>query len=152
MRLTAYTDYSLRVLIYLAVSTAERATIREIAQHYGISRNHLMKVVQELSQRGYVVALRGKNGGLKLNMAPSGIKIGQLIAAMENDMALTECFGDNNQCILTPACKLRTILAEALQAFLSTLDQYSLEDVVAGPQKAQLITILDMQRAARSAS
>tara|TARA_R110002110_G_scaffold205066_1_gene416779 strand:+ start:189140 stop:189577 length:438 start_codon:yes stop_codon:yes gene_type:complete len=144
MRLTAYTDYSLRVLIYLAVSTEERATIREIAQHYNISRNHLMKVVQELSQRGYVVALRGKNGGLQLKKPPAEIKIGKLVAAMENDMALTECLGNNNQCILTPACALRPILAEALKSFLSTLDRYTLEDVVAGPQRAELIKILDM--------
>lgn len=145
MRLTTYTDYSLRVLIYLAVSTEERATIREIAQHYGISRNHLMKVVQELSQRGYLVALRGKNGGLQLKKPPSEIKIGQLVSAMENDMALTECFGDNNQCLLTPACGLIPILAEALQSFLATLDRYTLEDVVAGPQRAELIKILGMQ-------
>lgn len=144
MRLTAYTDYSLRVLIYLAVSTEERATIREIAQHYSISRNHLMKVVQELSQRGYVIAQRGKNGGLQLQKPPAEIRIGQLVAAMENDMALTECFGDNNQCILTPACALKPMLAEALEAFLSTLNRYTLEDIVAEPRKAELIKILGM--------
>ncbi len=144
MRLTAYTDYSFRVLIYLAVSTEERATIREIAQQYDISRNHLMKVVQELSQRDYVVALRGKNGGLKLKRPASEIRLGELVKAMENDMALAECLGDNNQCIVTPACKLKFMLAEALQAFLSTLDSYTLEDIVSGPEKADLIRILNL--------
>lgn len=144
MRLTTFTDYSLRVLIYLAVSTDEHATIREIAQRYGISRNHLMKVVQELSQQGYVTAMRGKNGGLRLNKAPADISLGTLITAMENDMALAECLGENNECILTPACGLKYVLAEARQAFIATLDSYTLEDVIPGQQRAELIKILDM--------
>jgi len=144
MRLTAYTDYSLRVLIYLAVRGEERATIRDIAQHYGISRNHLMKVVQALSQNGYVIALRGKNGGLKLKIQPSEIRIGELVAATENDMALAECLGDNNQCILTPVCRLKFILPEALKAFMDILNSYTLEDIISGSQKADLIQILDL--------
>jgi Rrf2 family nitric oxide-sensitive transcriptional repressor len=144
MRLTTYTDYSLRVLIYLAVSTDEHATIREIAQRYGISRSHLMKVVQELSQRGYVTALRGKNGGLQLNKAPSDIRLGTLVKEMENDLALAECLGENNQCILTPACGLKHVLAESLQAFFTTLDSYTLEDVIPGQQRAELVKILDL--------
>lgn len=144
MRLTTYTDYSLRVLIYLAVSTDEHATIREIAQRYGISRSHLMKVVQELSKRGYVTALRGKNGGLHLNKAPSDIRLGTLVKEMENDLALAECLGENNQCILTPACGLKHVLAESLQAFFTTLDSYTLEDVIPGQQRAELVKILDM--------
>lgn len=93
MRLTTFTDYSLRVLIYLAVKGEESATIAEIAQNYDISRNHLMKVVQELSQQGYLIALRGKNGGLRLKMSPAEINIGELVRAMENDLSLAECFG-----------------------------------------------------------
>lgn len=142
MRLTAYTDYSLRVLIYLALATEKRATIRDIAQRYGISRNHLMKVVQALSQKGYVIALRGKNGGLKLNQRPADIRIGDLVKSTENDMALAECLGDNNQCILTPACRLKPVLAEALKAFLDTLNQYTLEDLVSGKRAAELSAIL----------
>jgi Rrf2 family nitric oxide-sensitive transcriptional repressor len=144
MRLTTYTDYSLRVLIYLAVRTDEHATIREIAQRYGISRSHLMKVVQELSKRGYVTALRGKNGGLHLNKAPSDIRLGTLVKEMENDLALAECLGENNQCILTPACGLKHVLAESLQAFFTTLDSYTLEDVIPGQQRAELVKILDL--------
>lgn len=144
MRLTTFTDYSLRVLIYLAVNTEEQATIREIAQCYGISRNHLMKVAQELSQRGYVIAMRGKNGGLRLSMPPCEIKIGKVVREMEGDLALAECLGENNQCILSPACELQIMLSEALQAFFTTLDSYTLEDVIAGQQQAELIKILDM--------
>ncbi len=144
MRLTTFTDYSLRVLIYLAVSTEEQATIREIAQRYGISRNHLMKVVQELSQRGYVTALRGKNGGLSLNKAPSDIRLGTLVREMENDLALAECLGENNECILTPACGLKNVLTDALQAFFTTLNNYTLQDVIPGRQRAELVKILDM--------
>lgn len=144
MRLTTFTDYSLRVLIYLAVSTEEHATIREIAQRYGISRNHLMKVVQELSQRGYVTALRGKNGGLRLNQAPADIRLGNLVREMENDLALAECLGENNQCILSPACGLQGVLAAALQSFFTTLNNYTLEDVMPGPQRAELVKILDL--------
>lgn len=143
MRLTTFTDYSLRVLIYLAVRDGQHATIREIAETYGISRNHLMKVVQELSQKGYVAALRGKNGGLHLKKSPAEIRIGALVREMENDVALTECLGDNNQCILTPACGLKIVLADALQAFFATLDAYTLEDILPGQKRAELVKILN---------
>ncbi len=144
MRLTAFTDYSFRVLIYLAVSNDKHATIREIAQSYGISRNHLMKVVQELSNQGYVTALRGKNGGLRLNIPPAQIRIGELIRTMENGLELAECFGENNQCILTPSCELRRIFADALQAFFISLDAYTLEDVLPGQKRAELVKILNL--------
>ncbi len=145
MRLTTFTDYSLRVLIYLAANNDDRPTIREISERYGISRNHLMKVVQELSQRGYVTALRGKNGGLRLNKAAADIRIGTLIREMENDLALTECLGGNNQCILTPVCQLKAALTEALQAFFTTLDAYTLEDILPGRKRAELVRILDLK-------
>ena len=144
MRLTAFTDYSFRVLIYLAASDDKHATIREIAECYGISRNHLMKVVQELSNRGYVTALRGKNGGLSLSLAPSEIKIGELIRTMENGLELAECFGENNQCILTPSCELRKIFSEALQAFFTSLDAYTLEDILPGHKRPELLKILNL--------
>ena len=143
MRLTTFTDYSLRVLIYLAVRDGQHATIREIAEAYGISRNHLMKVVQELSQKGYVAALRGKNGGLQLKKSPADIRIVALVREMENDLALTECLGDNNQCILTPACGLKIVLSDALQAFLATLDGYTLEDILPTQKRAELVKILN---------
>lgn len=145
MRLTTFTDYSLRVLIYLAVSEHSQSTIREISQRYDISHNHLMKVVQELSQRGYLVASRGKHGGLRLALPSTAIKIGSLVRDMENDFALAECLGDNNHCLLTPACKLRSVFMEALEAFFVTLDAYTLEDIVAGRKGAKLSKILNLE-------
>lgn len=146
MRLTSFTDYSIRVLIYLAVSHDEQPTIREIAERFDVSRNHLMKVVHELSKRGYLTALRGKHGGLRLNIAPVDINIGKLISELENDLALTECLGNNNQCILTPACELKTILAEALQSFFATLDEYTLEDILRGRRRTELVDIINVER------
>ena len=142
IRLAKVTFNSFRGLIYLAVSEDGQSTIREIAQRYDISHNHLMKVVQELSQRGYLVASRGKHGGLRLALPSTAIKIGTLVRDMENDFALAECLGDNNHCVLTPACKLRSVFEEALEAFFVTLDAYTLEDIVAGRKGAKLLKIL----------
>jgi Rrf2 family nitric oxide-sensitive transcriptional repressor len=144
MRLTSFTDYSLRVLVYLAVSGEEQVTIREISQRYGVSRNHLMKVVQALSQKGYLIALRGKNGGLRLKISPAEINVGTLVREMENDLVLAECLGDNNQCILTPACKLKFVLSEALNAFFEVLDAYTLEDMLPEGKRTELISILQL--------
>lgn len=144
MRLTAYTDYNLRVLVYLALNRDGSSTIREISERYGISKNHLMKVVRELSRRSYVIAIRGKNGGLRLNVPPAEINIGRLVREMENDLALVECLGENNQCIIKPACQLQSILTEALEAFFAALDAYTLEDVLNDDKKAELTQILQL--------
>ena len=131
MHLTRYTDYAIRVLLYLAVKDEERATINEIADTFSISRNHLMKIVQELSHKGYLTAIRGKSGGLLLGRRPETISLGTLVRDTEHEMALVECFRDDNTCVITPACRLQPILAEALTAFLSVLDQYTLADLLA---------------------
>lgn len=144
MRLTTFTDYSMRVLIYLALKADNSATIAEIAESYGISKNHLMKVVQELSQRGYLVAMRGKHGGLRLEADPAGINIGELVRAMENDLALAECFGPNNHCVLTPACSLQYMLSDALEAFFTVLDAYTLQDLVPGRRQEKLVELLNI--------
>lgn len=144
MRLTTFTDYALRVLIYLAVSDDRQPTIREIAERYDISRNHLMKVVQELSQKGYLIAARGKRGGLRLGMPPAEIKIGMLVRDMESDFALAECLGENGQCILDPGCRLRSVLTEALDAFIAALDAYTLQDIVSGRKRAKLLKVLSL--------
>ena len=133
------------MLIYLAVNGEAQVTIREIAQRYGISRNHLMKVVQDLSQKGYLNASRGKNGGLRLKMLPAEINIGALVRDMENDLALAECLGVNNHCILKPACRLKSVLREALDAFFQVLDAYTLEDILPGRNRAELARILDIR-------
>jgi Rrf2 family nitric oxide-sensitive transcriptional repressor len=144
MRLTTFTDYSLRVLIYLALDQKRQPTIGEISARYGISKNHLMKVVQQLSQLGYVQALRGKHGGLQLKKPPGSIPLGTLIKQTENELNLAECFASDNQCILTPACKLQNILRKAMQAFFTSLDQYTLADIISGKNKAQLVALLQL--------
>ena len=130
MQLTRYSDYCLRVLIYLAVTEDELVTIEEISQSYDISRNHLMKVVNHLARLNYIQSVRGKGGGIRLSLAPVNINVGRLIRDTEADLAVVECFGAKNQCCITPACKLKNILGEALEAFLSVLDQYTLKDVI----------------------
>jgi len=143
MRLTRHTDYAVRMLMFLALRDGQLGTIREIANAYGISRNHLMKVVQDLNHRGYITAIRGKNGGLLLKRAPETIRLGELVRDTERDMNLVECFGDANECVITPACRLKPILAEALNAFLAVLDHYTLADLM-GPQRPKLIGLLQL--------
>ena len=143
MHLTRFTDYSIRVLLYLAAKGEERSTISEIAEAFNISRNHLMKIVQELNQKGYLKAIRGKHGGLLLNRSPHSINLGTVIRDTEQDMALVECFRDDNACVITPSCRLQPILAEALGAFLRVLDAYTLADLLDGrsAELAQLMKI-----------
>lgn len=144
MHITRYTDYSLRVLIYLAVRDEGLATIQEIADSYGVSKNHLMKVVHQLNLKGYIESLRGKNGGLRLHRKPEDINIGVLIRETEPDLALVECFSADNKCCITPVCGLKHVLADALNAFLGTLDQYTLADLLPEKQKPQLLRLLQI--------
>lgn len=145
MRVTRYTDYALRVLMYLTVCE-QRVTIADIATRYDISKNHLMKVVQQLNQLGYVDAARGKNGGLQLGCPPQQINLGTLVRATEQDFTLVECFNSpTDTCKLTPICHLKGVFAEALAAFLAVLDGYTLADL--SPNKVhqeQLIRLLDL--------
>lgn len=134
MRLSRYTDYSLRVLIYVGVRNDRLITIGEIAECYAISRNHVMKVVHELGRLGHVQTVRGKHGGIRLGRSPNEINIGRLVRQTENDLAVAECFGARNSCRLTPVCVLRGVLGEALESFLGTLDRYTLADLIAPEQ------------------
>ncbi len=142
MNITRFTDYSLRTLIYLALSGERVVTIKEISERYQISKNHLMKIVQELNSLGFLKATRGKNGGLTLGLAPAKINIGALIRTLEQDSKLVECFGSDNQCIITPACQLKMIFAEAIEQFYRTLDQYTLADLVSNQHQNALHSIL----------
>jgi Rrf2 family transcriptional regulator, nitric oxide-sensitive transcriptional repressor len=137
MRLTQFTDYSLRVLIYLGVKPDGFATISEIAEKYGISRNHVMKVVYQLGQLGYLKTVRGKGGGVRLGQPPEDINLGRLVRKTEPDMRIVECFGPDNTCCLDPACGMKGILASALRAFLETLDKHTLADVIRNEQELQ---------------
>ena len=145
MHITRFTDYSLRVLMYLALNPTQQVTIQEIADSYGISKNHLMKVVQELNNKGYLQATRGKNGGLRLRGDPEAINLGTLVRATEQDLSLVECFGNNGLCVITPACQLKRVLAEALEAFLHTLDGYTLADLLPGENISYMRNLLQIE-------
>ena len=143
MRLTTFTDYTLRVLVYLgAHRDAERlATIRDIATAYGgISENHLMKVVHHLAKQGYVETTRGTGGGMRLARAPEEINVGAVVRGAEGDLAVMECFDTgNSKCPIEPACTLRAVLARAMHAFFDVLDGQTLADLLR-PQ-AKLVRI-----------
>ena len=149
MRLTAYTDYSLRTLIYLALNGPGLATINDIARSYGISRNHLMKVAHQLGVVGYVATVRGKNGGLRLARPATAINLGDVVRRMEPDLALVPCFNPAGTCRIRSVCTLKGVLGEALGAFLAVLDRYSLADLLA-PQAA-LAALLALPPAAPKA-
>lgn len=142
MHITRYTDFSLRVLMYVGLKGEELSTIREIAESYDISRNHLMKVVQELNNKGYITAIRGKNGGLRLKQRPEDINIGALVRDTEQDMVLVDCFAGGSGCAITPACQLKHIFAEALEAFFRTLDKYTIADLLPADSRSPLIELL----------
>lgn len=144
MRLTHHADLGLRVLMYLALTGERRVTIGEIAQAHSISRNHLTKVVHALATHGYVRSARGVGGGIVLAARPEQINIGDVIASLEPDFGLVECFRPENQCVITPACRLPRILDEALRAFRDVLGCYTLADLVPGsvqPDMARLLRI-----------
>lgn len=134
MRLTNFSDYALRVLLYAAARRDELITIEETAKVYGISKAHLMKVVNQLTRAGYLKAVRGRSGGLTLAMRPNKISLGDVVRATEPDFALVECFSPDNRCLITPRCRLRGVLKEALGAFIATLDRYTLADLVLRPE------------------
>lgn len=133
MRLNLQTDFALRTLMHLAVNTDRRVTIAEISDTFGISRNHLMKVALALSHEGFIATERGRAGGLSLARAASDIQVGHVVRRMEGNAALVECFpGGAGGCRISPTCRLRGALAEALEAFLTSLDSWSIADLVQG--------------------
>lgn len=134
MQLTLYTGYSLRTLVYLGV-VKRSATISEIAGKFGISRNHLSKVCNNLSHLGFIHSTQGKGGGLKLAMDPAVIRIGEVVRRVEPNFTLAECFDPvHDTCPLAPACGLKRVFADAKAAFLESLDQYTLEDMLANAE------------------
>jgi len=134
MRLTRLTDYSYRVLIYLAANEGKQATIREIADLYNISRNHLMKVANLLARHGFVRAARGRGGGLTLARPPEEIGLGDVARRLEEDFAVVECLGDNGMCRIEPGCALKSMISKAIGAFLAVLDEATLADLVTQPK------------------
>jgi Rrf2 family transcriptional regulator, nitric oxide-sensitive transcriptional repressor len=128
MRLTTLTDFSLRMLIHLAIRPEGRATIAEVARAYRISEAHLMKVAHQLGQSGYVRTLRGRGGGLALGRPAVAISVGEVVRCMEPDMAIVPCFADA-PCAILPACRLKRALHNARDAFLAVLDETSIADL-----------------------
>ncbi len=126
MRLTRYTDYAMRVLLYLGAQPGRVRSVAEIARAYGISQNHLVKVAHELGKAGYVEGVRGRSGGIRLARAPEKINVGAVVRATEEGFELVDC----GSCIIAPACGLTGVLDEALAAFMVVLDGYTLADLL----------------------
>lgn len=133
MKLTLFTDYAMRVLFYLAARPDRLCSIAEVARAYGISQNHLMKVVNELVRGGYVESTRGRFGGIRLGKPPEAINVGIVVRHTEEDFNLADC----DSCLIAPACGLTGVLKEALGAFLAVLDRYTLADLMTNRQDLQ---------------
>ncbi|MER9344112.1 Rrf2 family transcriptional regulator [Mesorhizobium sp. M0323] len=134
MRLTNFSDYALRMLMYAASAGDRLITIEETARTFKVSKTHLNKVANTLTRGGYLKAVRGRSGGLVLGRQPEMIRIGDVIRLTEPDFAVVECFATGNQCVLTGSCKLSGMFSEAIASFQSTLDRYTLADVTLMPQ------------------
>lgn len=154
MKLTTFTDYSLRVLIYLAAQPRQRATIGTIAASFDVSEHHLTKVVHFLGKAGWLANVRGKGGGLELAMPPEMIVIGEVVRQTEGDSVPAECFGEGGgECSIAGICRLSGVLAEAVRAFYGALDQYTLADLVHNRQAlARVLFVEPGTRGARSAA
>ena len=130
MRLAEYTDYTLRVLMYCAAHRDERLTIAGLAERHALSKNHLMKIVNDLARQGLLETTRGRGGGLRLIQDPAHIRIGDIVRACETDFRLVECFDPaTNACTLSPSCRLKHLLDSALQSYFETLDGATLADI-----------------------
>lgn len=145
MQLTLYSDYSLRVLIYLGTKPHDEfATITDIAQAFGISRNHLVKVVHNLSLLGYINTVRGKRGGIRLSRPPDKINLGEVVRHTEGNFDIVECFNvASNTCPISPMCRLKGIINEAYRSFIDVLDQHTLADIVKNKKQLQSILIAE---------
>lgn len=131
MRLTDYTDYSLRTLMYLGIHRDQLVTIQDIASAYGISKSHLMKVVHQLGLTGAVETIRGRSGGLRLGKEPEEINIGEVVRGTEPDFMMVECFNRQiNECVLSPSCELQDVLRRATKAYLDVLSSVTLADLL----------------------
>jgi Rrf2 family nitric oxide-sensitive transcriptional repressor len=142
MRLSDYTDYTLRVLMYCAAHRDRLVTIAEMAEGHQVSKNHLMKIVNDLARQGVLETTRGRGGGLRLLKAPSAIRVGDVVRNAETDFRLVECFdAASDTCTLTPTCRLRGVLASALKAYFAELDRVTLADLVGSGARSTPATV-----------
>lgn len=141
MRLTRYTDYALRVLLYLGARPKALSSVSEISRTYGISQNHLTKVVHELGKGGYVTGVRGRYGGIRLARPADEINVGAVVRFTEEGFELAECAA----CVIAPACGLTGVLAEALAAFMAVLDEYTVADLI--KKRSKLVHLFDLKQA-----
>ena len=143
MRLTLYTDYALRVLIHVAVADGKLITISDIAKSFDISKQHLTKVVSDLSRKGYLDTVRGRGGGIRLRRPPRDINIGQVVRATEDKLDIIGCLGQRGYCRIERVCVLRGVLDDAIQAFLDVLDGYTLADLIKPQRVLSSLLLLD---------
>lgn len=145
MHITQHTDYALRVLIYLGACPERRVTVKEVAERFDISRSHVMKIVNQLVTLGFVEGLRGKGGGLRLGRPAGEIGVGEVVRRMEPGFELVDCFRAESSCLLNSNCRLKGALHAALQAFLATLDELTLTDLIVNqPQLRDQLGIVEL--------
>ncbi len=149
MRLTTLTDYAMRLLIHLAQHPERLCTIAEVAESYGISEAHLMKITHQLGLAGWIETVRGKGGGMRLAREPGAIVLGEVVRSMESDFFLVECFATGGNCMLTGNCGLTGVLEGALRSFMQHLDGYTLADIL--PRPAGSPKVIRMPRRAKEA-
>ncbi len=146
MRLTVHTDYAIRTLIFLAIHEDKLATISDISEQYQISKNHMMKVAQELVHHKFVISERGRNGGLRLARPPAEINLGEVIQKMEADFYLVSCLDpDKNNCKIIGNCGAQSIMHEAIAAFIAVFRQYSLEDAVINENRLKSMFLTELE-------
>lgn len=145
MKLTLHTDFALRMLIYLAINRNRPSRVADVADSYGISHNHLLKVAFRLGRLGYLTTLRGRSGGIALARDPEEINLGEVVRHMEDDLALVDCMRvDGGRCAIAPACRLKGVVKMAVDAFLSVFDAYSLADIAGNREiLAELLDLPD---------
>lgn len=147
MRLTSFTDYTLRTLLHLGTNPGRLVTIQEIADLHSISKNHLMKVVNELARNGVIETMRGRNGGFRLAHAPEDINIGAIVRMSESDFYMAECFDPGgNPCGLVTACSLKGVLGSATAAFLAELDRHTLAMLLPEPAPRETPVLMQQRR------
>jgi Rrf2 family nitric oxide-sensitive transcriptional repressor len=150
MRLTLHSDYALRVLIQVGLGGGRLTTIDAIAESFGISRHHLTKVVNDLSQKGYLDTVRGRRGGMRLKREPRDINLGQVVRDTEDNLNIVGCLKSRGYCRIERACVLRGVLHDATEAFLGVLDAHTLADLIRPHKSLASLLALEQQAAARA--